>query len=74
MDIILWAPLAGIGAALCFVAGYLASHWVKDWSLIGARNERDEFARRLNLIAAQETPGANATAKRMARIARGEAV
>ena len=34
--------------------------------------EVDEANARLDRIAAQETPGANATVRRMARIARGE--
>ena len=34
--------------------------------------EMDEANARLDRIAAQETPGANATVQRMARIARGE--
>lgn len=39
----------------------------------GAHNDWIILYRRLSRIAAQETPNANATVKRMARIARGEA-
>ena len=37
-----------------------------------ASDERGYYKARLDRIKAQETPGANATVRRMARIARGE--
>ena len=44
----------------------------QDFLLHNALEERDILRSRLDQIAAQETPSANATVKRMAAIARGE--
>ena len=48
---------------------YSRYHWQ---SLRLQWDELDEANARLDRIAAQETPNANATVRRMARIARGE--
>ena len=60
--------------------------WISGGEIVAARNTAthyrsmyeaveglaSEYDERLDRIAAQETPGANATVRRMARIARGE--
>ena len=49
---------------------------IADWLMYGLLRKwvdhATELQTRLDEIAAQETPGANATVRRMARIARGE--
>jgi len=50
-----------------FEAGNGWREWAQSHKLVS-----EQLQSRLNRIAAQETPGANATVRRMARIARGE--
>lgn len=57
--------------------GELTKAWSKDgWTTIKARRmerQADDAKARLDRIAAIETPHANATVRKMAKIARGEA-